>query len=394
VIASRLPISRALLVGQVALSVVVLVGAGLFIRTLRNLRNVDAGFNTSNLILLRVNPRMNGYDASRIGNLYERLQDELSLLPGVVRVSRSRQPLLSGSSTIGEVHVEGQATSNPKGIRFWFMNVSPEFLQTHEIALVQGRGIEPQDVLPNAPPVGVINETAAGRYFPGENPIGKRFGFAIEKTDYEIVGVVRDTKYNNVRAEIPPTMYNPFPRETSQSAFFEIRTATAASGLIAAVRAASQRVDPTLPIASLRTQSELAELGFTQERFFAMSYTLFGGLALLLASIGLFGLMSYNVTRRTNEIGIRMALGAPRRQVLTMVLAESLTMTSAGIIIGIGATLAAGRFVTTMLFGLAPTDLPTIIVVVTTMVVVSLLAGYLPARRASKVDPMIALRYD
>src|SRR6185436_7653634 len=128
------------------------------------------------------------------------------------------------------------------------MNVSPEFFQTHEIALVQGRGIGPQDVLPNAPPVGVINETAARRYFPGENPLGKRFGFAIEKTDYQIVGVVRDTKYNNVRAEIPPTMYNPFPRETTQSAFFEIRTATAASGMIAAVRAAAQRVDPTLPV--------------------------------------------------------------------------------------------------------------------------------------------------
>jgi predicted permease len=394
VIASRLPISRALLVGQVALSVVVLVGAGLFIRTLRNLRNVDAGFNTSNLIVLRVNPRMNGYNAGRIGNLYERLQEELSRLPGVTSVSHSRQPLLSGSSTVGEIHVEGQAASNPKGIRFWFMTVSPEFFQTHEIALIQGRGIEPQDLLPNAPPVGVINETAARRYFPGENPIGKRFGFEIEKSDYRIVGIVRDTKYNNVRAEIPPTIYNPFPGETTQSASFEIRTATVASSLIAAVRAATQRVDPALPVASIRTQSELAESGFTQERFFAMSYTLFGGLALLLASIGLFGLMSYNVARRTNEIGIRMALGAPRWHVLAMVLSESLVMVGVGIVIGIGVALAAGRFVTTMLFGLEPADGLTLVVVVATMLAVSLLAGYLPARRASKVDPMIALRYD
>jgi ABC-type antimicrobial peptide transport system permease subunit len=205
--------------------------------------------------------------------------------------------------------------------------------------------------------VAVINETAVREYFHGEDPIGKRFGFSIEQNSgYEIVGILRDTKYNNVRAAIPPTMYQPFPHETTQSASFQIRSAIEAGDIIPAIRAAVQRVDPTLPLGSIRTQNELVESGFTQERFFAMSYALFGGLALLIASIGLFGLMSYSVSRRTSEIGIRMALGAQTRHVLGMVISESLWMVGIGTLIGVGIALAAGRLVAAMLFGLSPTD--------------------------------------
>jgi predicted permease len=395
IIRSRTVLSKALLVVQVAISLIVLVGAGLFLRTLQNLRDVDAGFNTRNLIVFGVNPRMNAYEAVRVADLYDRLTQELSEIPGVTAVSHSQSTLLSGSTSISGMYVQGKSGENPRGQQIWMMTVSPEFFQTLQIPIVRGRSFEARDVAPEAPPVGVINETAARKYFAGDDPIGKRFGFSPEKdSEVEIIGILRDTKYNSLRDETPPTLYRPFARETTQSASFEVRTGGDPKSLIQFVRAAVQKVDSSLPVARMTTQSELVEGRFSQEHFFAMSFSLFGALALLLASIGLFGLMSYSVARRTNEIGIRMALGAQRSHVLRMVVSESLILVAIGVVIGAGAALAAGHLVQAMLFGLAPTDPITMVMAVLTMLVVSLLAGYLPARRASKVDPMVALRYD
>jgi predicted permease len=275
------------------------------------------------------------------------------------------------------------------------MTVSPEFMETLEIPLVRGRNLDVRDTLPKAPQVAVINESAAKQFFPGEDPIGKRYGNSLEQNaDTEIVGIVKDTKYSSLRDEAPPTGFRPFAQQTTNAATFEVRTFGAPESMIPAVRDAIRKVNANLPLVRVSTQTDLVEGRFVQERFFAMAYSLFGGLGLLLAAIGLFGLMSYNVARRTNEIGIRMALGAQRQDVVQMVLRESLIMVAVGTVIGIGAALAGGRLVATMLFGLAPHDVVTIVVAIGVLVTVSLLAGYLPARRASRVDPMVALHYE
>jgi predicted permease len=263
-----------------------------------------------------------------------------------------------------------------------------------EIPIVLGRGFTPRDN-ETAPKIVVINEAAAKKYFPNENPVGQRFGSSVETTDQlEIVGVLRDAKYNSVRDPAPPTMYVPYLQARAGSAVIEVRTAGDPVAVTSGVREAVRQVEPNLPMMDVSTQLEQVERRFAQEKIFAQACTLFGGLALLVASIGLFGLMSYAVARRTNEIGIRMALGAQRADVMRQVLVESMILVTVGVGIGVAGSLGAGRFVSTLLFGLAPTDMLTITAATGLMIAVSALAGFLPARRASRVDPMVALRYD
>ena len=394
---SRTLLSKSLLVTQVAISVVVLIGAGLFLRTLYNLRSVEVGFNTRNLAVFSVNPRINGYNAERSATLYDQLHETLSAIPGVQGVSHSLATLLSGSSSSTGMFIKGGSlnpASKQGDFELWTVTVSPTFLQTLEIPIVRGRHIERRDTLPKAPPVAVINETAA-RLFKGEDPIGKRFGFSIEESgQVEIVGIVRDAKYENVRDAAPPTAFLPFTRERALNATFEVRYTGATAAATQSIRDTVRQVDPNLPIVRMTTQAELVEGRYQQERFFAMSYALFGALAVLLASLGLFGLMSYSVARRTNEIGIRMALGAQKWNVIGMVLRESAIMVAIGITIGLIAALAAGRLVTTLLFGLAPTDVLTIVLSIGVMILVGMAAAYLPARRAARVNPMSALHYE
>ena len=241
----------------------------------------------------------------------------------------------------------------------------------------------------------VINEAAVRKYFPNENPVGRRFGSSIETAgDLEVVGVLRDVKYDSVRDAAPPTMYVPYPQTRVGNAVFEVRTAGIPSSAVGAVREAVRQIDPNLPVMDVSTQIEQVEQRFMQEKLFAQAYTLFGALALVLAAVGLFGLMSYNVSRRTNEIGIRMALGAQRQDVLRLVMRESMILVAIGVVAGLAIALGAGRFVTTLLYGLPPTDVISIALAVSVMVLVSAIAGYIPARRASRVDPMVALHYE
>jgi predicted permease len=388
-------LTKSLVVVQVTISLAVLIGAGLFLRTLQNLMNVQTGFNTRNLIVLTVNPRLNGYDAVRVGNLYRQLQEKLSAIPSVHSVAHSQQVLLSGGSSDTNMFIQGRPADGPErgGARDMFiMNVSPEFLETLEIPMVRGRNLDIRDTLPHALQVCLINETAARKYFPDDDPIGHRWGYSPEQSgDIEIVGIVGDTKYQGLRDDVPPTAFKPFAQETLTAATFEVRTAGDPVAIMKTAGEAVQQVDPDLPVARMTTQVDLIEQGVQQERFFAMSYALFGALALLLASIGLFGVMSYNVARRTNEIGIRMALGAEKSNVIEMVLGESLVMVLIGIALGIVGSVAAGRFIQTMLFGLASTDVVTISLAALLLIAVALVAGYIPARRAACVDPMIAL---
>jgi predicted permease len=272
--------------------------------------------------------------------------------------------------------------------------ISPNFFDVMGIAMVAGRSLTDRDEA-NAPKAAVINEAAARKYFAGENPVGKRFGLNPAATgEIEIVGVLRDAKYNSVRDPAPPTMYLSFRQQRTASAVFAVRTSAAPSSAAGAVREAVRQIDPNLPVIDVSTQLEMVERRFEMERMFARANALFGGLALLLAAIGLFGLMSYNVSRRTSEIGIRMALGAQRGDVLGMVLRESMLLVGIGVAAGLAAAIAAGRFVAAFLFGLEPRDPATIAAATAVMIAVAALAGYLPARRASRVDPMVALRYE
>jgi predicted permease len=386
---SRTWLGKSLLVLQVAMSLVLLIGAGLFLRTLHNLRSVDVGFNANNLLVFRINPSGNRYDLPRIAQIYERTRAELSALPGVRSVSFTRMTLLSGGESITSLVVQGQTEDHDTHV----MAVSPGFFDTLEIPLMLGRGFTEHD-LEQPTTVAVINEGAAKKYFGSENPIGRRIGQDVDRSGTaEIVGVIRDTKYNSLREPAPPTWYQLLPRD-ARSLTVVVRTAGDPSTMIETVRAAMQKVDPELPVTGVTTQTDNIENRVAQERLFALAYSLFGALALLLACIGLFGLMSYSVSRRTNEIGIRMALGAQRSGVVGMVLRESMIMVAMGVTLGLAAAMAAGRLIASVLFGLEPTDAWTIAAAIALMAAVSFAAGYLPARRASRVEPMVALRYE
>jgi predicted permease len=391
VVGSRSVLSRMLLVAQVAISLVLLVGAGLFLRTLQNLRHVDVGFNAQNLVLFRVSPQLNRYDDQRTRVLYDEMLDRLRTVPGVRAATMSNPALLSGSVNGTSIFVQGRVYGPDQHDGINRLVVSPTFFDTMEIPLLSGRGFTSRDD-EKAPKVVIINDAAARKYFPGENPIGRRFGSSIEDSgQQEIVGVLRDVKYNSVRDSAPPTMYVPFRQARTGGMMVEVRTAGDPVSTMGAVRDAVRRIDPNLPLMDMSTQIEQIERRFLQEKVFAQAYALFGGLAVVVAAIGLFGLMSYSVARRTNEIGIRMALGARRQDVLRLVLSESMVLVVAGVAIGLAIALAASRLVSTLLFGLAATDILSIAAAVIVMLVVSSIAGYLPARRASRVDPMVAL---
>jgi predicted permease len=382
-------LSKGLLVLQVAMSLVLLIGAGLFLRTLENLRSVDVGFNANNLLMFRINPLANRYDNDRIPQLRVRTKDTLAALPGVQSVAFTRMALLSGGQSITGMYVPGK--TEPHEIHV--MQVSPEFFSTLNIPVLLGRGFTDHDIT-TPDDVGLINETAAKQFFAGTNPIGQRFGSNIEgSSKSEIVGVIKDTKYHSLREPAPPTLYRVLPNNTGAFAVV-LRTAGSPMSMIDTVRNAMRQVDPDLPITGVTTQTDQIENRVAQERLFALAYSLFGGLALLLACIGLFGLMSYNVSRRTSEIGIRIALGAQRSGVVGMVLRESMIMVVIGVMIGLAAAIAAGRLVTAILFGLAANDVWTLTAAIVLMAAVCLIAGYLPARRASRIDPMVALRYE
>jgi predicted permease len=390
VVATRSRLSKILLVLQVAMSLVLVIGAGLFLRSLQNLRSVDVGFNPTNLLMFSIDPRLNRYDPPRMAELYDQLQSALRALPGVRSVGLTRTMLLSGSTSQTSMFIQGHSEENSIHV----MLVTPEFFDTMEIPVLRGRAFTRLDTR-TSPKVAIINEIAARTLFKDVDPIGQRVGGSLEQSgEVEIIGVIRDTKYASVRAAAPPTWYQPALQFPARPMAFVVRTAGDPSAMTEPVRTAVRNVDPNLPLMTVTTQMEQVEGRFAQERLFAMAYSLFAGLALVLACIGLFGLMSYSVARRTNEIGIRMALGARRFDVARMVMRESLILVVIGIAIGLGSALAAGKYVASVLFGLAPTDAATMVAAAGLIVIVAAVAGYLPARRASRVDPLVALHRD
>jgi len=394
-------LSKSLVVVQVSLSVLLLIGAGLLIRTLRNLQHVDMGFNANNVLLFKVDPSLLGYRDEKLADLYQRSFSRLEAVPGVQSVTFSRSPLLAQSSWTSSAYLPGDIGQDgkPRESNVKVHSVRENFFSTMEIPLLLGRSLTEQDDA-RAPRVAVVNQAFAKAHFGNENPIGKRFGFAPEKqNDIEIVGIARDAKYTSQRDEVQPTVYQPWRQVLRRMTFatFEVRTVGDPAAAVAGVRQAMREVDSNLPLSDMRTQVQQADDTLSMERMFAKLLTLFGLIAQQLAAIGLYGVMAYVVSQRTHEIGIRMALGADRRSVLMMVVRQGMVLTLVGIAIGLTAAYVLTKYLeslTSMLFGVKPRDPWTFAAIGVLLAVVALIACLVPARRATKVDPLRALRYE
>jgi predicted permease len=428
----RWHLERALVVVQVGLSMIVLVGAGLMVRTIENLYSINPGFDTRNVLLFGINPTLEKYSDSHIQSLYHNLQEQIAALPGVTSVSYSSHALLSGSLWTSDFHIEGQPQKTAEEVDM--LSAGPDFLKTLRIPLLDGRTFTAADFDEAAraaasaespqqatspmsasaagkssagvgPPIPVlVNAAFVHHYFANQNPLGKMLSQGdSEETDldsgvgkpksrrWEIVGIVGDTKVTDLRRDVHPLVYVPL---TGGGAHFEVRAALNPSALIPAVRDLAKRLDSNLPPFAVRTQSESIEDLVTQERMIARLASFFGLLALLLACVGLYGLLSYEVARRTREIGIRMSLGAERRDVARLVIMRGMRLTAAGVCVGGAGGLALTRFLSSLLYDVKPTDPLTLIAVSVLLTGVASLASYIPARRATKVDPMVALRHE
>jgi predicted permease len=400
---SRSWLSNGLVVSQVAISLLLLVGAGLFVRTLINLQGVDTGFNAQNLLLFRVQPGLVGYEGDRLARLYEQMTERIEAIPGVSGITFSRHALLAQGASSTEIYLrsvidrppdaEGRFPSNG-GVHMH--HVRENYLETMGIGLLRGRTLRPQDDAA-APRVAVVNETFAAKYFPGIDAVGQRFAFDRRKPDdLEIVGVSRDAKYSRQRDAVPPTVYLSWRQELPRMgmAMFEVRTATPPTALVSAVRQTVREIDQNLPLSGVKSQVEQANETLRLERFFAKLMTLFGVVAQVLASIGLFGVMAYAVSQRTREIGIRIALGARRADVLRMTIRQGMTVAVLGVVVGLGTALAATRLIEHQLFGVTRFDLVAFAVAAASLLIAAFLACAVPARRATQVHPMEALRQD
>ncbi len=395
----RLRVGRFLVVGQVALSVLLLVGAGLYVRTLVNLVRINPGFATENLLLFRLDPGKANYPRPQIAALYDDLQQSLGAIPGVQSATFSQAALLAQQMSGGcwfrlqDHHVEGQEKAGGYGLRAGRLVVSETFFATMGVPVLLGRGLDAGDIDGAARAV-VINDAFAREYLPGENPIGQTLN--APGTDWQIVGVCRDTRYVDIKYEAPPTVYFSFRQDNGidgiGSAYFALRTMLPPMSIVPSVRKAVAAINPDVPLSEIATQEQVRDRGIAKERTFA---TLCGALALLavlLSCIGLYGLMAYNVARRTGEIGIRMALGATRRNIAGPILREALLLGTFGIAAGLPASLALTRFIKSQLYGVTPTDPFTLAGGCFILIAAVLLAAWVPARRAAKVDPMAALK--
>ena len=383
----RFQLGSVLVVVQVVLSVVLVAGAGLLVHTLAHLETMNPGFDT----LVGIDPNIRDWTDPRIPRLCRDLQTRFAALPGVSSASYSMVPLLSGMNMDTVFSSLGASEKSP--IHSDELPVGANFFETMRIPFLAGRTFKAEDFQSEAKPSPVIvNQKLAQRLFGQGNPVGQSFSdFRSKAADYEVIGVVADAKYNDLRREVRATAYVPLKLGGGS---FELRTSGDFRALIPAVRAAVREAKPDIVVTRIQTQAEQIDRILYQERLIASLSSLFGGLALVLACIGLYGLLSYEVTRRTREIGIRMALGARQQEIRSLIARRGILLTLAGAGIGIAVAIGVTRYLRTLLYGVRSTDPLTFVGIVVLLGIVSLVASAVPARRAMRVDPMVALRYE
>ena len=383
----RFSLRNGLVVAQVALCLVLLIGAGLFLKTLRNAQAEDVTFDAGNVLLLNVDPATRGYTESRGQQFYSQLLERVRALPGV------RSASLVSIIPLGGLRGGTDITVDKQTLQVNLNWVSPGYFQTIGIPLLRGRDFTERDH-PGAPRVAVVNEQMARRFWPGQDAIGKQFQLTRPRVSVEIVGVVRDGKMRNFREQARPGFYLPLDQHYCPQMTLEVRTAGGPAGMLGAVRREVQALDKDLPLGEFRTLKTHLSSALSQERMTAALLSALGLLALVLAAIGLYGVISFSVAQRTREIGIRVALGAQSSQVLRVVLRQGMFLTLIGLGIGLAAAAVLTRFTASLLYGVSPTDPLTFAGVSFLLAALTLAASYIPARRATQVDPMVALRYE
>jgi macrolide transport system ATP-binding/permease protein len=385
----RINLNQVLIVSQIATSLLMLVAAGLFVRTLSNLRSIQLGFNGENLLLFELNAQQAGHRYPEIATFYADLRERLAAIPGVRNVSLSHSSLIGAGRQL-PISVSGTPAPGTR-----ILDTGPEFFTTMQIPMLFGREIDERD-RPSSPPVAVVNELFAKAHFGDQNPVGRHITLGgPNPRGMEIIGVSTDAHYGDLKEHTPPVVYIPYNQGTFpplEQMTYAMRTSGNPLRYVKTVREIVHQADPRIPMRKVKTQAAEIDQNINQEIVFAKLCSGFGILALVIACIGLYGVMSYTVARRSGEIGIRMALGARRGNVIWMVLRQVFAMTAAGLAIGVPTVLCTAKFVESFLFEMKPNDPRALTLAAVILLGAALLAGYLPARRASRIDPMTALR--
>jgi predicted permease len=395
---SRFGSASALIVLQVALSLILLIGAGMLAHSLLALETQNLGFHQNRTLVVSTSPRLAGYQPKQLYPLYREMDQRLNALPGVVSAALAQYTPVSGTSSSSNFSMEGYTPAPGKEMNLFGLAVGPRFFETLGIPVLSGRTIGPRDI-PATPAVAVVNETFVKQYLPHRNPIGQHIylGSQFKSPGVEIVGVVADSKYYDLRKKPEPMVFSAV-WQGKQFAIYAgnliIRTQGDPASVIPEVKQMLNSIDSRLPILDITTLDRQIANSLKEQKMITTLCSIFGILALVLASIGIYGTMAYSVARRTTEIGIRMALGAQRGQVLWMILRDSVLLISAGLVVGFPLALAGTHWIRSFLFGVPAADPVAIGSAVVLIAILAMVAGYLPARRASRIDPMSAIRYE
>jgi predicted permease len=392
---TRSRLRNVLVTGQVAVCTVLLIAAGLCLRSLASAGSVDPGFRVNNRLMVSLDLDILGYSESRGRAFYEQLVEGVKALPGVQSASVANHLPLGFSSMATALAIEGyQPPPGLPGILVGFTGVAPEYFRTMGIALPYGREFSSQDT-DTSPGVAIINEAMAQRYWPGQNPVGKQIALTFGKRQsLEIIGVAATGKYRDLREASQPFMFRPFAQAYEPRGVLVVQTAGDPKPVLATVEREIHTLDPNLPVIDAETLAQYMSIPLFVPRTTGALLGAFGLLGLLLAAVGLSGVVAYYVSLRTREIGVHLALGAERRDVLKLVVKQGMRLSLVGVIIGLAAALGVSRALSSLLYGIRPTDPVTYVSVAFVLITATLLACYLPARRATKVDPMVALRFE
>jgi predicted permease len=387
-------VRKGLVTVQVALSFLLLFGAGLFVRSLQNLKTTDPGVELDNLVTFQLSPDLSGYDDQRAVLFYRQLLERLRSAPGVKSAAMAAVPILSGDEWDSSTSVEGHRAADGEDMQAFMNALSPGYFQTMQIPILEGRDFQLKDVVENSK-VAIVNRKFAEHFFHGSSAVGKhlgRGGGPNTKLDVEIIGVVADSLYEGPREGVRRQVF--VPNWGRGSSVFYVRTLTQSSAAYSLIRNEVKQLDSSMPVYSMKTVEGQLDETLLTDRLIASLSAGFGLLATLLASIGLYGVMAFVVARRKKELGIRLALGAQPALVIWLVMREVLLLLAIGLAVGLPAALALGRFVSTQLYGIEPHDPLIATWTMVLLTVVSAAAGLIPARRASRIDPILALRYE